>query len=69
LKDQGHHHSDKGKILIDSFLEQMNNNRLSTSGKSKINRELLIEQAKLMIDSSSNYRIEEGKIFIVSENK
>ena len=28
LKEQGHHHTEKGKCLIDSFLEQMNNNRL-----------------------------------------
>jgi hypothetical protein len=69
LKDQGHHHSVKGKILIDSFLNQMNNNRLSTSGKSKGNRELLIKQAKLMLDGPSNYKIEEGKIWIISENK
>jgi len=71
LKEQGYHHTEKGKYLIDSFLKQMNNNRLSTSVDSgpKINRELLISQAKLMLEGPSNYKKVGGKSLIISENK
>jgi hypothetical protein len=61
LKEQGHHHSHKGKILINSFLEQMNNNRLSTSGKPRADRELLISQANIMLQGPSNYEKVGGK--------
>nr|AMX22318.1 hypothetical protein [Cryphonectria parasitica] len=71
LKEQGYHHTEKGKYLIDSFLKQMNNNRLSTSVGSgpKINRELLISQAKIMLEGPSNYKRVGGKTLIISENK
>jgi hypothetical protein len=61
LKEQGHHYSNKGKILINSFLEQMNNNRLSTVNSAKIDRDVLISQAKLILKGPSNYKIEKGK--------
>lgn len=67
LKKEGHHHTHKGKKLIDSILEQMNKSRLTTSGKLKINRELLIEEAKIMLQGPSNYKKEEGKTWIISE--
>ena len=71
LREQGHHHTEKGKCLIDSFLDQMNNNRLSTSvgSASKINRELLISQAKIILEGPSNYQKVGGKTWIISENK
>lgn len=85
LKEEGHHHTDKGKILIDSFIGQMNNNRLSTSAGASLHREdkeLLISQAKKIIQGPSNYKkppsitefdggreAEKGKTFIISENK
>lgn len=71
LREQGHHHTEKGKCLIDSFLDQMNNNRLSTSvgSASKINRELLISQAKIILEGPSNYKKVGGKTWIISENK
>ena len=69
LKEQGHHHSHKGKILINSFLEQMNNNRLSTSGKPRADRELLISQANIMLQGPSNYEKVGGKTWIISKNK
>ena len=43
LKEQGHHHTEKGKFLMDSFLEQINN-RLSTTVKPRVNRGLFISQ-------------------------
>jgi hypothetical protein len=55
LKEDGHHHSPNGKIVINSFLDQVNNNRLSTNVKTRVNRELLISQAKLMLEVPSNY--------------
>jgi len=72
LKEEGHHHTDKGKILIDSFIGQMNNNRLSTSAGASLHREdkeLLISQAKKILQGPSNYKKEKGKTFIISENK
>ncbi len=69
LKEQGHHRTYKGKILIDSFLEQMNNNRLSTFGKPRVDKGLLISQAKIILQGPSNYKKVKGKIWIISENK
>lgn len=70
LKEQGHHYTHKGKILIDSFIGQMNNNRLSTlGGLPREDREFLISQAKIILQAPSNYKKEKGKTFIISENK
>lgn len=70
LKEQGHHHSYKKKILIDSFIEQMNNNRLSTLGVNFAkDRKSLISQAKIIFQGLSNYKKEKGKTYIISENK
>ena len=69
LKEQGHHHTQEGKTLINSLLEHMNNNRLSTSDKPRADREFLISQAKIMLQGPSNYERVGGKTWIVSENK
>lgn len=45
-----------GKILIDSLLDQMNNNRLSDKVNNTINREFLISQANLMLQGPCNYK-------------
>lgn len=50
----------------------MNNNRLSTSAGASLHREdkeLLISQAKKILQGPSNYKKEKGKTFIISENK
>ena len=55
LKEQGHHYTHKGKNLIDSFIGQMNNNRLSTlGGLPREDREFLISQAKIILQGPSN---------------
>ena len=70
LKEKGHHHTHKGKNLIDSFIGQMNNNRLSTlSYLPREDRKLLTSQAKIILQGPSNYKKEKGKTFIISENK
>lgn len=71
MKKAGHHHTEKGKDLIDSIFNQMNNNRLSSSAGSelKISRELLITEVKKMLQGPSNYKKEGGKTLIISENK
>ena len=56
LKEQGHHYTHKGKNLIDSFIGQMNNNRLSTlGGLPREDREFLISQAKIILQGPSRY--------------
>lgn len=70
LKEQGHHYTHKGKVLIDSFIGQMNNNRLSTlCGLPREDRKVLISQANIILQGPSNYKKEIGKTFIISENK
>jgi len=57
LKEQGHQYTQKGKILINSFIGQMNNNRLSTFGSvssPRVDRDLLISQAKIILQGPSN---------------
>lgn len=70
MKEDGHHHSPNGKIVINSFLDQVNNNRLSTNVKTRVNRELLISQAKLMLEVPSNYEKVGGRTScFAAENK
>lgn len=77
LKEKGHHYSEDGQKLIELFLSQMNNNRLSTraSGKAStkgindLSRTQLIAEAIKLLDGSSNYEIRDGVKFVVSDNK
>lgn len=68
LKEQGHHHTEKGKFLMDSFLEQINN-RLSTTVKPRVNRGLFISQAKIMLQGPSNYEKVGGKPVLYQKKK
>lgn len=54
-----------------SILSQINNNRLSNSGKPVINRMKLIKDISNLLSLPSNYEIDKqnGKIFIISEQK
>lgn len=62
FKQQGHHYTHKGKNLIDSFIGQMNNNRLSTLGGSpREDRESLISQAKIILQGPSFFSIKKRK--------
>jgi hypothetical protein len=66
---KGFNYLQEGKDLIKHILSQMNNNRLSSSKRLKINRELLqIDIAKLL-NKPSNYEIKNGRIFIKSLNR
>jgi len=69
IQKSGLHLLPEGKELIKRILSQMNNNRLSTSGKPAIDRDILMRDiAKLL--SKSNYVVkEDGRIWIISQNK
>jgi len=62
IQKSGLHLLPEGKELIKRILSQMNNNRLSTSGKPAIDRDILMRDiAKLL--SKSNYVVkEDGRI-------
>ena len=73
LKEQGHHLSNEGIKLIDLILNQMNNNRLSTSKSisidTNINRKELLSKVEVLINGPSNFEIRNGKKFVISLNK
>nr|ATI20373.1 LAGLIDADG endonuclease [Juglanconis oblonga] len=77
LRENGHHYLENGQTLIELFLSQMNNNRLSTQTIQNINakgilsldRTQLVEKSKKLINGPSNYEINNGIKFVVSENK
>jgi len=70
LKELGLHHSKEGVLMIDRLLNQMNNNRLSTGIRLKVDRDLLLRDLKVMLESDSNYEPNaEGKIVIKSSGK
>lgn len=67
LKEKGHHYSKEGKYLIDLILSQMNNNRLSTSNQSIVNRDELNIKIHTFLNKPSNFELREGKVWIISE--
>lgn len=79
LKEKGHHYTENGQKLIELFLSQMNNNRLSTrvsvkantgeAGTNDLSRTQLIAEAIKLLDGSSNYETRDGVKFVVSDNK
>jgi hypothetical protein len=70
IRKKGLHFTPEGKKLIDRILDQMNNNRLSRSGKPTIDRVKLIEDITNLLSMPSNYEYQEdGKIYIISENR
>lgn len=69
LKEQGHHLSKEGIELIDKILSQMNNNRLSTSGKPVVDRTLLLAEIEQLLNGPSNFELRNGKKWIISLNK
>jgi len=70
LKEKGYHNTHKGKNFIDSFIGQMNNNRLSTlSDLPREDKKFLTSQAKIFLQGLCNYKKEKGKTLITSENK
>lgn len=74
LKNKGLHFTKEGVSLIYKILNQMNNNRLSTSSNKSevVSRELLQLEifVKKLLSAPSNLVVEEGgRIFIKSMNK
>lgn len=70
LKELGLHHSKEGVLMINRILNQMNNNRLSTSIVPQVDRDLLLRDLKVILEGDSNYEHNaEGKIVIKSSGK
>ena len=69
LRNKGLHYHPMGKILIERIKQQMNNNRLSTSGMARVDTALLKEDIAKLLNSPSNYEIRDGKTYIISLNK
>lgn len=72
LKEKGQHFTEEGINLIKQILNQMNNNRLSTSSlKAEIvPREVLQSEIDKLLGAPSNLEVkEDGRIFIKSLNK
>lgn len=70
LKEEGHHLSEEGIKLIDLIISQTNNNRLSTSSNDiVVNREQLLVKVNELLNGPSNFKIKNGRKFIISLNK
>jgi len=73
IKKKGLHYTEEGKKLIDKITNQMNNNRLTTSGKPVVNRDKLLKEIENLLALPSNFRHEgdtaKGKTWIISEER
>jgi hypothetical protein len=69
ILDLGLHYKDEGKNLIQRILDQMNNNRLSTSGKPAVDRTLLLSDLAKLLSAGSNYEMKGGRMYIKSLNR
>lgn len=68
--EKGLHSLPSGKELIDLILSQMNAKRLSNSKSKLVSREELLTKIEELLSLPSNYEIkEEGRIWVISENK
>lgn len=69
---KGLHYLPWGKILIERIYSQINSNRLSTLGKllPEVDMDLLISDIAKLLSRSSNFEYREnGRVWIVSENR
>jgi hypothetical protein len=70
IREKGLHYLPEGKELIERIYGQMNNNRLSTSGKPIIERSALLADIGYFLSRPSNYeRDVDGRNLIISEGK
>ena len=68
--EKGLHSLPSGKELIDLILSQMNAKKLSNSKSKLVSREELLTKIEELLSLPSNYEIkEEGRIWVISENK
>lgn len=67
ILQKGLHYISEGADFVNLIASRMNNNRLSTSNKPKIDIDL--EKIEEFIKQPSNYEIREGKTFILSLNR
>lgn len=66
----GLHYLPEGKALIERIVQQMNNNRLSTSSRHpRAGRARLTAEIAKLLSGPSNYEIKEGKTYIKSLNR
>lgn len=72
LYKKGLNYLQEGETLIKRILNQMNNNRLSTSKASsatKVDRDIIQMDIDKLLSKPSNYEIKDGRIFIKSLNR
>ncbi len=69
LKELGLQYTEEGLGVIDQIINQMNNNRLSTSNSLKLDRVSLLSKIDSLLKGPSNLEEKEGKIFIKSLNR
>lgn len=70
IKQLGIHHTEQGVAMILRLIGQMNNNRLSTSSSTLVDRNLLLHDLKIMLDGGSNYILnDKGQTIIKSSGK
>jgi hypothetical protein len=66
---KGFHYLPEGQALIERIVSQINNGRLSTSKRTKLDRNLLMVDIEEFLKQPSNYEIREGRTFILSLNR
>lgn len=66
LKDKGFHYTEDGKKVLNLILNQMNNNRLSTSLGTTVNREELDDEINRLLSGPSNIEIKQGRKYIIN---
>lgn len=70
IKEKGLHYLSEGEELIGLILSQMNTKRLSTYNTKLVDREELNAGIEKLLAQPSNYEVkEDGRIWIISENK
>jgi len=76
IKAKGLHYLPEGIEVVDLILGQMNNKRLTTNRESvketvsRVDRKLLLEKIENLLSKPSNFEVkEDGRIFIISENR
>ena len=69
LKELGLQYTKDGLEVIDQIINQMNDNRLSTSDSPKVDRAPLISKIESLLNGPSNLEEREGRLFIKSLNR
>jgi len=69
FKERGHHYQEEGLRVLNAIVNQMNNYRLSTSQKIRIDTDQLVKDIARLLDGPSNYEYIGDRKIIKSLNK